>query len=97
MSKKNFMNESIWSILLSGKDRAKKWHASSLANPILRQALLLRRSARRRSNSSKYKEESGYAPTMYTDTDNEGKLLVDDLVFIQEGEEGVKRLIDKKS
>ena len=34
---------------------------------------------------------------IYTDTDNEGKLLVDDLVFIQEGEEGVKRLIDKKS
>ena len=33
---------------------------------------------------------------IYTDTDNEGKLLVDDLVFIQEGEEGVKRLIDKK-
>ena len=33
---------------------------------------------------------------IYTDTDNEGKLLVDDLVFIQEGEEGVKRLIDIK-
>ena len=33
---------------------------------------------------------------IYTDTDNEGKLLVDDLVFIQEGEEGVKRLIDMK-
>ena len=77
----------IWRILLSRRSENKN-KTSKSSSPvdssderILKQAFLLSKSVLRRSNRAKYKEESGHAPTMYTDDENDGKLLVGDLVL----------------
>ena len=89
----------IWSILFSGKSgkKSKRSSASSSVDPsdekILKQAFYLSKSVLHRSNRAKYKEESGHAQTMYINDEDEGKLLVGDLVFTRNGSGEVKKVV----
>ena len=87
----------IWNTLLPRKPRLSSASATSFIEPVLRQLYLFSKAVPRRSNRAKYKEESSHAPTMYTENEDEGKLLAGDLVFIRNGEGQVKKLIVVKN
>ena len=85
----------IWNILLSGKSKSKctSVPVDPADEKILKHSFLLSKSVPRRSNRAKYKEESSYAPTMYIDDEDEGKLVEGDLVFTRNESGEVKKLI----
>ena len=89
----------IWSILLPRKSRSKVCEPSSSSHPnssderVLKQAFLLSKSVPRRSNRAKYKAESGFAPTMYINDEDDGKLLVGDLVMTRMDSGDLRKLI----
>ena len=76
----------FWEIFVKDKEQKKEVNETT-AQPteqekkILRQAYLLTKSVPRRSNRSKWKEESGFQPNLLMDNLESGKLLVSDLVF----------------
>ena len=91
----------IWKILLSGRSENRNTTSKSSSpvdssdERILKQAFLLSKSVPRRSNCAKYKEESGHAPTMYTNEDD-GKLLVRDIVLTRTESGDVRKHIEVK-
>ena len=84
-------------IFAGGRKSASHHHATALLEAdekLLRQAFLITKSVPRKSNRSKWKENSGYAPNMLEDKDvDAGKLLVGDLVFCDDALDGTKPLI----